>query len=232
MVSSITPGYNFAVDETVTSAKLRTFVEDAIVEGVNWSEVDPTIPRFAITDATDFSLGPEGTIWWNNTTKSLDVQSRWGPVALFKVNGMETRRYAANIAGDTGIGPGLLVRCDTSGDPTSASLPGFEIAAGINNTNLASRVLGTVMYETAVTGTHSRLAIYGMAMVNFNDFQVIDDFGTYGGAVNAAGEFGTGAAETTDRMCGVIMGPVDSTQVAAGVSDIGWVFLFPNQWQA
>jgi hypothetical protein len=221
------------VTEQVTAAKLRDFVEDATITDISWSEVDSSIPRFAFVSDTAFSMGPEGSIWFDSVTRALMGQSRWGPVAVWKPNGMETRRLGSNIDGSGTIAPGVCVGLDSDGDPTAgdASAPAFEIAPGTNTANLGDQVIGMPLHDTSVTnGEHPRIQIWGMTQMRIDDFNVNNDVGSYGGSADAAGIFTRAAAENTDEVCGVILGRASSDEY--GVSQTAFIYLFPPLWRA
>lgn len=228
-MSRITPGYNFGTTEQVTATKLKLFVEGTTVEDLNWSEVDSSIPRFAMANDTAFSLGPEGTVWWDGVERSLMVQSRWGPVCLWAEYKMETRRFEANLSGYGDIRPWAMVRIDSSGTYSGASNPGFELATGVNSTNLGSRVLGVLQYETATSMSHKRIVMHGVTKVRFADWSQPGDTGHYGGVGDADGQFVKEANTAVDKICGVIIST--SKTEASGISNIGWIFLFPNTWR-
>jgi hypothetical protein len=229
-MANISPGYNFTVTEEVTAAKLKTFVEQATINDINWSEVDDTIPRFAVTASTSFSIGPEGSIWWDDVARALVVQSKWGPVALWGSNSMETRRLEANPEGFGPLPPWRLMRIDSSGGYAGETNPAFEMASGVNNLNLAEKIVGVLQNDTAVTGEHSRLVMHGVTKVQFSDWQQADDAGEYGGSGTADGHFLEEGTEAVDKVCGVILG--SGADEAAGASTTGFIFLFPNIWRA
>lgn len=229
-MSQITPGYNFTTTEQVTASKLRQFVEGTVVQHLNWSEIDPTIPRFAVVNDTAFSLGPEGSVWWDGVDRCLMVQSNFGPVCLWADYKMETRRFACNPAGvGDYIKPFVCVAIDTSGSPSSISELGFELKAGTGPLSMSSRVLGSLQTETATTLTFSRIVMQGVTKAYFSSWEKPGEPGRYVGAGDAAGEWTQEGNTSVDKICGVTLGP--SATEASGVSNIGWIFIFPNTWR-
>lgn len=231
-MASITPGYNHPTYGEVSAATLRTFVEDAYITDVNWSEVDPSIPRFAYVGDTSFSLGPEGSIWFDRVRRELMVQAGHGPVALWAANGMESRRFPYNSTGFGALGAGHLVRMDTSGSVAGGtSDPAIEVATGVNTSNLGEKVFGVTMFDTAVTnGLYMRLRVWGISQVVAPDVNTNDDTGVYGGAASADGQWYKANAETTDKVCGVQLGRLATD--AYGVSKTAAIFLQPCIWRA
>jgi hypothetical protein len=234
-MATITPGYNFTVNELVTNTKLRTFIENASFKDVNWSEVDPSIPRFGVVQDTAFSMGPEGSIWFDRVNRDIMVMTRWGQVALINPVRMESRRFPTF---DTDpLQPGVFVRFDSAGTPDAGvSDSAVEVASGTTTSNMATKVMGVSLYETALSGgVNPRICISGLCKGYYGAWDEIDNLGELFGSASATGQFSREANNTTDRVCAVNLGPSPDQAVGAhdaAISVTGWAFFLPgNVWR-
>jgi len=92
---SVTPGYDFTVNEEVTAAKLQDWIigsyDSSIAGGYTGAYV-------SVTAITSVSLANEGDLLFDQTRGTIEVQTRWGPVPVIG-RGMFTRRMWMRAAG-------------------------------------------------------------------------------------------------------------------------------------
>lgn len=233
-MSTIRPGHDFGTNELVTQAKLRDYVEGATISDCQWSEVDSSLPRFAVVSDTAFSLGPQGSVWFDRVNLDLMVMTRWGPCALWSPLAMETRRLP--FAGGGILPPFKPVSFSTVGSLAGGvSEPAVVLAAGTDINNLATKVIGVSQYATAVSlggeGQHVRIKIIGITKIRFGAHTQVSAAGQYGGISDADGAFSLEPAETADRSCACILGLTEDDAASANqASHTGLIYFFPGNW--
>lgn len=97
----IVPGYTFAINDTPTRAQLEASLLGLTLTGLTASQFPAGVNGLIITATSTPSMS-EGNMW-RDGIGSLWVNSRWGPVKIFRANwgGWETRRVTASVLSGT-----------------------------------------------------------------------------------------------------------------------------------
>lgn len=123
-MSSGVPGYDFTATEVVTAAKLQTWLRDAVFQDISYSEASSDLA--GLVRSTVDPGGSEGRLWYNPTTKVLQVQGRWGWTPIFNPFMWMTRRMKVR---DKNNQIGIRMESFTTGYP-----PGSGVATTGNFT--------------------------------------------------------------------------------------------------
>jgi hypothetical protein len=98
----ITPGYTFGTNEVPTRAKLENSLLGITLTGLSASQFPTDVRGLIITATSTPSMVAEGLLW-RDGIGALWVNSRWGPVKMFRANwgGWETRRVTVGALSGT-----------------------------------------------------------------------------------------------------------------------------------
>jgi hypothetical protein len=219
-MSTITPGYNFGVTERVTAAKLKSFVEGLTVAALDFSEVDDSIPRFALVSDTAFSLGPEGSMWYDTIERALWVQSELGRVILFKPGYMESRRFPLDITSSHGYlcGPDAVPAAHPD-NPDGQ----WTLKSGTDG-NPSDRIAGVIQRDlegdTTLSGAYPRVCLFGITRAYGRDWDQIIP-GQYAAQGGNAGQIFLTSSDSLDKRVGTVLGTM-----AEAESSSNWMWMW------
>jgi hypothetical protein len=159
---TITPGYDFTVNEVPTRAKLESMTAGMSITGIDISQIDTALVGVKQGD-TSTSLPAEGWML-RNAPGQLWVQTRFGRVQLWRGcwGGMETRRFP--VAGFTVVGT-LPYKIGEGGNfivPATSNTAESTIAFKLNRQVDNNSVAGAMRHlDTASSGQYLRVALWG-----------------------------------------------------------------------
>lgn len=178
-MATITKGYTFSPTEQVTASKLHQLIERADISGLSWSEFSgTTIGISSGSPPTSAGMGWIGAVYepsrCDNSSYSgfmsdghYMIETIYGPVALFKPGGLETRRFVAHYGAAAGVlAEGIAAYIDTpSGNVTLT----FNIETGNNgygNPDIVGIITGTTSTTSPTNYAGSpRLTVRGSCPV-------------------------------------------------------------------
>lgn len=169
MAATITPGYDFQVNEIPTRAKLTAMLAGISLAAITRTQIDANIIN-AVYGDSGTSLPGEGWIWVDRTG-NVWTTSRWGLTKLRRTGGgMSTMRFSSNVILDSygtfpvqnAAGRGFILnRLYASGDTNESNVHWH-----LSNNNDDPPSLRNE--ETATSGLHTRWCLRGFFIVPLN----------------------------------------------------------------
>jgi len=133
MVLTITPGYDFTINEVPTSSKFQQQAAGLVMSDIPLSNVDASLNVIKIADSTTASIMPnEGSMWVDH---QLNVwgRTRWGALKIRTTGGvLETNRFATKGGTNSVVDKGW--RCELGDGGTrdsTSSCPGL-VRSGVD----------------------------------------------------------------------------------------------------
>lgn len=209
----ITPGYTFGTNEVPTRAKLENSLLGITLTGLSASQFPTDVRGLIITATSTPSMVSEGLLW-RDGIGALWVNSRWGPVKMFRANwgGWETRRVTMGASSGTlpqpvGGGYGRVI------NPTT----GNTVPSNVIWQNWATGAAYMYWYplDTPVSGAYCRILGRGANIVVHNGARLgaaMDEIGEYQAGYSGVANLAYPAAANALRLGILLKAPAKTAK--------------------
>lgn len=165
MAMRINTGYDFQATEIPTKEKFNQMAAGLEITNIPPSQLDAAMITLHTTNGSGLSLG-EGGLWVNDLGEIM-INTRFGRLALYRVNGgWETRRYNVQHNGTNLPNFGNVAfpgqgRYRLRNNPSNGQDESTQVFFAFDRDTAAGNVMNSVNIDTAPSGGNARMCMRG-----------------------------------------------------------------------